>query len=725
MKRTSRASIHALIVAVFAGLSAINPAHAASAPIPDTPRRPVTDEYQGSKIADDYRWLEDSADPAVKKWSDAQNAHTREYFNALPDQAGVRARVDALIRSNSVSYAPQVKRGGLLFSYKNDPKKQQPMLVTLAAESDLASERTIVDPNALDARGSIAIDWFVASPDGRTAAVSLSTGGSEAGDLHLYDVRTGRETGETIPRVQNGTAGGSVAFAPDGKGFWYTRYPRGSEHAPEDSGFYQQVWFHQIGTRTGDDTYELGRDFPKIAEILLDLKADGKWVVAEVKNGDGGEAAYFLRPTAPKGKWTQISAFADKIVHAAFGVDDALYLLSRAGAPKGRILRLPLGPEVRLGQAVELVPESDGAIQEFLPTTSRLYVNDLLGGPSRVRVYDLKGRRLADLPILDVSSVTGLVPLEGDDILFANGSYLQLPAWRRFNAASGKATVTALAMTSIADYSDCEVVREYAKSKDGTMVPLNIIKRKSARLDGANPTILYAYGGYGVSETPAFSASRRVWLDQGGIYVTANIRGGGEYGDQWHLDGNLLKKQNDYDDFYACARWLIEHKYTSEAHLAILGGSNGGLLMGAALTQHPETYRAVVSLVGVYDMLRVELTSNGAFNVTEYGTVKDPEQFKVLLSYSPYHHVVNGVSYPSILLTTGANDPRVEPWHSRKFCARLQAASASGHPVLLRTSDSSGHGIGSPLDEIIAERADMYAFLFHELGVTFNSAAIP
>jgi prolyl oligopeptidase len=223
-----------------------------------------------------------------------------------------------------------------------------------------------------------------------------------------------------------------------------------------------------------------------------------------------------------------------------------------------------------------------------------------------------------------------------------------------------------------------------------------------------------------VSQTPVFATPLRLWLDQGGIYVVANIRGGGEFGDQWHLDGNLLKKQNDYDDFYACASWLVEQRYTSPERLAIMGGSNGGLLMGAALTQHPGLYRAVVSRVGIYDMLRVEDTSNGAFNVTEYGTVKDPGQFKALYAYSPYHHVVDGVRYPSILLTTGANDPRVEPWHSRKFCARLQAANASANPILLRTTDKAGHGIGSSLDEIIAERADIYAFLLHELGVGFH-----
>ena len=685
-------------------------------PAPDTPKVPVVDEYHGTKVVDDYRWLENTGDPAVKRWSDAQNARTRAYLDALPRRDEIKSRLDRLVRSSSVSYGVSVLRGGLLFAYKSDPKKQQAMVVTLASADDANSEHVIVDPNALDSKGSISIDWFVPSLDGRMVGLSLSKGGSEAGDLHLYDVATAREIGEVIPHVQNGTAGGSMAFSPDGTGFWYTRYPRGTEHAPQDAGFYQQVWYHRIGTGTEDDSYELGRDLPKIAEIALAAKEDGKWVLAEVKNGDGGEVAYFLRPSAPGGAWTQVSTFSDRIVHFAFGADDALYLMSRAGAPRGKILRLPLDGAPSLAKARLVVPESEGAISAFEPTRSRLYVDYLIGGPSRVGVFDLSGRPLKDLPLLPVSSTSGLVRLDGDDVLFQNGSYLLPPAWYRFEEATGAVRPTALRITSLAEYSDCEVVRDFAKSRDGTLVPLNIIKLKTAKLDGANPTILYAYGGYGVSETPSFSASRRVWLEHGGIYVDANIRGGGEYGDQWHLDGNMLRKQNDYDDFYACARWLIDHRYTSEARLAIMGGSNGGLLMGAALTQHPETYRAVVSMVGIYDMLRVELTTNGAFNVTEYGTVKDPEQFRALYGYSPYHHVVDGTRYPSVLLTTGANDPRVEPWHSRKFCARLQAATASQNPVLLRTSDSSGHGIGSSLDEIIAERTDMYLFLLHELG---------
>src|SRR5664280_146046 len=408
---------------------AIIPTVAASAlavdllPAPETPKIPILTEYHGVNVTYDYRWLEDSASPSVKDWSNAQNRRTRAWLDALPNLPAVRSRIDYLIRSSSVAYVVQVQRGGRLFALKVDPRRQQPILVTLADADDLKTEQTIVDPNALDAHGAITIDWFVVSLDGRTVGVSLSRGGSEEGDLHLYDVATGKGVGEMIPHVQNGTAGGSIAFTPDGKGFWYTRYPRGQEHAPEDAGFFQQVWFHRIGTKTEDDVYELGKGLPKIAEIALEAKEDGQWILAEVKNGDGGEVAYYLRSTAAGAGWTQITTFADKVVHSAFGVDNAVYLMARAGAARGKILRLPLTGAPALATATVIVPESDGAIQDFVPTRSRLYVNDLLGGPSRVRIVGLDGKLQGNLPLLPVSSVREIVRLDGDDVLFANTSY--------------------------------------------------------------------------------------------------------------------------------------------------------------------------------------------------------------------------------------------------------------------------------------------------------------
>jgi prolyl oligopeptidase len=363
------------------------------------------------------------------------------------------------------------------------------------------------------------------------------------------------------------------------------------------------------------------------------------------------------------------------------------------------------------------------AIDDFAPTASRLYVCDLVGGPSRLRLFDLRGTQLGFLPLPLNTSVRGLVPLGGDGAAFERESFVEPGAWYRFDPTTWKVTATRLRMESPADFSDVEVRREFALSKDGTRIPLNILVRKGTALDGTAPAILYGYGGYGLAERPSFDPARRLWLEQGGVYAIANVRGGGEFGQSWHHAGNMTRKQNVFDDFAACAEYLIERRYTSRSRLAAEGASNGGTLMGATLVQHPELCRAIVSQVGVYDMLRVELTPNGEFNTTEFGTVKDPDQFKALYAYSPYHNVRDGTPYPAVLLMTGDNDPRVDPMHSRKMTARLLAASASDHPILLRTSAHTGHGGGTPLSSRNAERADAYAFLVTELGVSYRPAA--
>jgi prolyl oligopeptidase len=319
-----------------------------------------------------------------------------------------------------------------------------------------------------------------------------------------------------------------------------------------------------------------------------------------------------------------------------------------------------------------------------------------------------------------LSSVRGLIRLGDGEVAWLSESYLSPAAWYRLDEASGAVTRLPLSPPSSVDFSDVEVRREVAVSGDGTKVPMSIILRKGTRLDGKNPTILYGYGGYGVSQTPTFVPVRKLWLELGGVYAIANLRGGGEYGEAWHQAGMLSRKQNVFDDFAACARHLVARRYTSPARLGLLGGSNGGLLMGAMITQHPDLMRAVVAAVGVFDMLRVELHPNGAFNVTEYGTVRDPAQFRALYAYSPYHRVKDGTRYPAVLLTAGNRDPRVDAWHARKMAARLQAATATGRPVLLRVSDS-GHGIDSALDERIAETADLYAFFLHELSVPLEA----
>jgi prolyl oligopeptidase len=683
-------------------------------PPPQTPKKPLTDEYHGVTVQDPYQWLENDDDPEVKAWSDAQSQRTRAYLDKLPGRAAIEKHLTAWYAKTSPSYFSLVSRPGILFAIKFQPPKQQPLLVTLVSANDLKSEKVVLDPNVLDAKGTTAIDWFVPSLDGKHVAVSLSKGGSEDGTLHFYETTTGKALPDTIARVQYPTAGGSAAWNADGAGIYYTRFPRKGERPEADLNFYQQVYFHKLGTADTEDTYSIGKDVPRIAEIALEASRDGRYILATVANGDGGDFAHYL--LGPDGAWKQITQFSDQIKAARLGRDKALYLVSRAGAPRGKILRLPLDrPELK--NAVEIVPTGEAVIGQIVPAADALYVGDLLGGPSQIRRFGLDGRGEAIIPVPKISAVQEMLALEDNSLLFRDVSYTEPAAW--FHCAQGKTepVKTALRNTSPVSFADIEVTREFATSKDGARVPLNIVFRKGMKRDGQNPTLLYAYGGYGISMAPNFDFTRRLWFDRRGVYVVANIRGGGEFGEEWHKAGNLTKKQNVFDDFAAAAEYLMKEKYTRPEELAIQGGSNGGLLMGAMITQHPDLMRAVVSSVGIYDMLRVELAPNGAFNVTEFGTVKDPEQFKALYAYSPYHHVVDGTKYPSILMMTGANDGRVAPYHSRKMTARLDEANKSDNPILLRTSSSAGHGIGTALSERIKQSADIYAFLFTQLGM--------
>ncbi|HLJ09654.1 MAG TPA: prolyl oligopeptidase family serine peptidase [Planctomycetaceae bacterium] len=689
---------------------------------------PVTDDYHGVSVTDDYRWLEDGNDPAVRKWSDAQNAHARAFLDHLPHVAEIRARVTEIMSAKSIIYSSVEYRRGTLFAIQREPPKQQPFLIvvpSLDSLESLAGTRILVDPNAIDSKGATSIDWYVPSPDGKLAAVSLSHAGAEVGDVHVYETSSGRQVHEVIPRVNTGTAGGDLAWMPDGSGFFYTRHPREGERPPADIDFYQQAYFHKLGTPTEEDRYEIGKDFPRVAEIEFTMHEKSGTLLATVQNGDGGEFAHYLRSS--DGTWKRLADFADRVIQAAFDRDGDLFFISRVGAPRGKIVRVPLSnPD--LGGAKTIVPEGPDTIvtsfyhapPSLLATEKRLFVVYQLGGPSELRVFDLEGNRLEGPRQLALSAVGGLTKLDGDDVLFSNMSYVEPLAYRRFRADSGKTEPTGLATKSPVAFSGVEVVREFAISKDGTKVPVNIMLPAGAKRDGANPMLVTGYGGYGVNLTPAFSAVRKVLLEQGVILAVANLRGGGEYGEPWHLQGNLTKKQNVFDDFAAVLRHVVDRRYTSREKLAIEGGSNGGLLMGATLTQHPELVKAVVSHVGIYDMLRVELSPNGVFNIAEFGTVAKADQFRALYAYSPYHHVVEGARYPAVLFLTGANDPRVDPMQSRKMTARLQAASSADATVLLRTSSDSGQGAGTALSERIEQTVDVDAFLFEELGVTYR-----
>ncbi len=702
------------LVSVLAGQTAQAPQPARN------PRSPVVDIHHGVEVVDPYRWLEDSQSPEVKAWSEAQAAAARAHLDGLPSAKEIREQVKAITLARSPTWFDLVERRGALFARKSDPARQQPILVWMASPNDPSKERVLLDPSVLDPSGKTTIDWFVPSPDGRKIAVSLSKGGTESGDAHVFDVATMKPIGEPIRRVHGGTAGGSLAWNGDGTGFWYTRYPREGERPAADLPFYQQVWFHQLGKPESTDRKELGDELPRIAEVELHARRDGKWVLALVKNGDGGESELWLRQ-AGKAPWKRLSRFADLAVGAEFGDGPDLFVLSRKGAPRGQILHVSLPPKGAdpLGSARVLVPQGSDAIEGMVAVRDRLYVSEMAGGPSRLRMISRSGKALGEVPILPVSAVYQVVPVPGLGILFQNTSWIEPIAWYSFDPGTGRVAKTRLAAVSPVDLSGAEAVRGWAASKDGTRVPVDVIRMKGTKLDGDRPTILYGYGGYGVNERPRFAALRALWLLNGGVYASAVLRGGGEFGEEWHLAGNLTRKQNVFDDFIAVAEWLVKEGYTRPQRLALLGGSNGGLLVNAVVAQRPDLVRAAASLVGISDMVRVETTPNGAFNVTEFGTVKDPDQFRALFAYSPYHHVVDGTRYPAVLLTAGEGDPRVDSWHAKKMAARLQEATASGRPVVLRLS-GWGHGMGTSRDEAIAEAADLWTFFFAELGVPFH-----
>jgi prolyl oligopeptidase len=684
-------------------------------PLPgiETPRVPVTTVYHGVEVTEDYRWLEDTADETTAAWTAAQGRRTREYLDALPCRAALRARVGQLVQAESMSYLELGRGGPTYFALKRQPPRQQPFLVALSDLDGGGPERVVVDPNVLDPSGDTTIDFFVPSPDGTLVAVSLSEHGSEDGTIFVYDAATGEVVDTPIAHANPAAGVPSLAWRHDARGFWYGK--------SDAEGFNQAVWFHEIGSTA--DTAELTGPFadPEIVENILTTSVDGHWAMDRAEKGDGGEWQIFVRcqPTGDNvgSEWWQVAGIADKCVAAALAAD-SLFLLSHATSPRGSVLRVRLTAGATVADAEEVVAPGGVAITDLAVTGGTLWVGDIDGGPCGIRRFELDGTPLPTVAVPPVSTVSDLAATAADEVVWAVESYTEPAAW--WVATDGaEPRRTALGTTTSVDLSGYQVSREFATSKDGTRVPLNVIAAPGTPRDGSRPALLTAYGGYAISMSPSFAPHVLAWLEQGGVYVVANIRGGGEYGEEWHQQGRLAAKQNCFDDFIACADHLVATGITSRDTLAILGGSNGGLLMGAVLTQRPDLARAVVAAVPVMDMLRVETTSNGRYNVTEYGTVEDPDMFAVLRAYSPYHNVVDGVRYPAVLLTAGEFDPRVEAWQPKKMTARLQAATASGEPILLRM-ESGGHGIGQSLGRRADTVTDWYAFFVDRLGIDYR-----
>jgi prolyl oligopeptidase len=687
-------------------------------PTIDTPREPVTTTYHGQDVTEDYRWLEESS-RRTEDWTVAQHARARAYLDSLPFREPIRQRCEAILKAAATTYSRPSRGGVTYFALKAQPPFQQPFLVALSSLDDTAGERIVLDPNALDESGATTIDWYVPSPDGALVAVSLSSHGTENGTLHVYETATGELTEVAIPRVNSGTAGGSLAWRHDAQAFWYTRHPAPGTVPDEELGFNQEVWFHRLGESPDHGRRELAGVFAddRITENLLSSSADGSWVINRAQKGDGGEWQIFLRSQGTEPDWRLVADLADECSAAVFG-GGALFLLSVKGAPHGKVLRLDVTARDTAADAKVVVPETPVTIEDIAASDSRLWVVDIDGGPSGMRLFDHHGHALPAATLPELCSVDPLVALGAEQVIWAVETFVSPRQWWTRADGDQEARRTALDTITPIDFTGIEVERMFATSKDGTRVPINVMARAGAAENGSAPVILYGYGGYAISMRPSFAPWRLVWLEQGGVFAIASVRGGGEYGREWHHAGRLAAKQNCFDDFVACAEHLVAAGVTSHELLGLMGGSNGGLLVGAVLTQRPDIAAAVVCAVPVLDALRSELTPNGAFNVTEFGSVQDPEMFRVLRAYSPYHAVHDGVPYPAVLLTAGEFDPRVEAHHAKKMTARLQAATSSDQPILLRM-EPGGHGAGQSLDQTVGLVTDYLTFFFDRLCGTY------
>lgn len=681
---------------------------------PETAKRPVTDTYWGTPVVDDYQYLERTDYLGVRDWAEAQSQRTRKWIDAHADHGESMRRLREFDAVESSQILDIRRAGDRYFALEKRRGNEQLILVAFESLDSVARRRVIVDPTAIDPMAHTSIDFFVPSPDGSKVAVSLSERGTENGTLYLYDAATGAPMADRIPRVNGGTAGGSAAWAADGQGIYVTRYPAPGERPDEDLPFYQQLVFHRLGSPISDDPIVLGPGLPRIAEISVATNESGTLLVIDVSNGDGGEHAYWI-VRAPGEAPIQIARFQDAVVDARFGRDGRLYLQRLGATPKGSILRLDPA-EATIEAATVVVPEGEGPIQSYALTDGAIHVTRLIGGPSILSSVILATGATTTYAWEEAVSIGDLVPLGGDSLLCRSQSYTKPPAYFIVQPGEPAPRPTGIATPAAADFSDCETQLLFAPAEDGTPIPLTILMRRGTPLDGTAPALLYGYGSYGISQTPSYKPERRILLDRGMVLAFAGVRGGGEYGEEWHRAANLERKKTSMDDFAACARYLIDRGYTNTGRLACEGGSAGGLLVYGAMVLYPDLFRAVVAHVGIGDALRTELSPNGVFNTTEFGTVKDERQFRGMLAYSPYHNVKEGRTYPALLALTGLNDPRVEPWQSFKMVARMQDASTKG-PVLLRTNATTGHGGGTARTERNRATADAYTFLFDQLGV--------
>ncbi|HEX6106331.1 MAG TPA: prolyl oligopeptidase family serine peptidase [Gemmatimonadales bacterium] len=674
------------------------------------PTRTAADEdvLHGETVPDPYRWLEDGESAETREWTDRQNALTEAYLAAVPAREAIRRRLGELLAIGALGVPAPVR--GRYFYQRRDGRQNQPVLY-LRHGAD-GEDRVVIDPNRLDAAGTTALDWYYPSEDGRLLAYGLSEGGSEQSVLHLLDVDRGTQLPDRIP----GTRAADLAWLPDASGFYYTRYPAAGQVPEGEEHYHRAVYFHPLGADPAADPLvfkpEQKEHWPGV-----DLSPDGRWLLISVARTFDQTDVYLLDRVSGGGPVPVAkdlpASFEGELAHGR------LFLRTNLDAPTFRLYAVD--PERPAQDAWrEIVPPSpDSVLEGVTVTANTLALSYLEHASSRLRLVALQGGPTREVPLPTLGSLFGTgAEWNGRELFFGFSSYTVPPSVYRMDLATGETSLWRRVEADV-EPDRFSVSQVAVRSRDGTSVTMFLVHRAGLERTGDHPVYLTGYGGFNISMTPAFSRSLLLWLERGGVVAVPNIRGGGEYGEEWHQQGMLGHKQNSFDDFIAAAEWLVAEGYTRPDRLAVAGGSNGGLLMGAVLTQRPDLFRAVVVQVPLLDMLRYHRFLIARLWIPEYGSADDPEQFQWLRAYSPYHHVCDGVVYPAVLLATAEGDSRVDPLHARKMAARLQAASSSGRPVLLRLESRAGHGAGKPLAKILDELTDTWTFVFSELGVEY------
>ncbi len=676
---------------------------------PDAKKVVQIDDYHGTKVSDPYRWLEDPDSPESRGWIDAENKVTLPYLQSLPKREELKERLTTLW--NYARYTAPFKRGDKYFYYKNDGLQNQSVLYV--TDSLSSSGKVLLDPNTFSKDGTVALSGLAVTEDGKTLAYGISKAGSDWREFKFLDIETGKDLSDNLKNIKFS----GVSWMRDGSGVFYSRYPEPNEETKlEDANFSQKLFYHELGTDQSTDVLIYERpDDPKLGINGL-VTEDGEWLLIYLRQGTSPKSQIYFKRLSDKNApiVPLINKFENQYNYVG-NVGSTFYFQTDKDATRSRLVSVNLLARTRVWN--EVIPEAQETLTGVSFINDQFVADYLKDAYSQIRIYSRDGKFIRNVELPGIGSAGGFGGRREDtETFYTYSSYNAPPTIYRYDMKTGNSTLFRKAEVDF-DSSAYEVKQVFYPSKDGTKIPMFIVAKKGIKLDGTNPTLLYGYGGFNISMTPGFSVSRLVWLEMGGVYAVANLRGGGEYGEKWHMAGTKANKQNVFDDFISAAEWLIANKYTSSRKLAIQGGSNGGLLVGAVLNQRPDLFGAALPAVGVMDMLRFHKFTIGWAWTSDYGSPDDAQDFKALYAYSPLHNIKKGTRYPAVLITTADHDDRVVPAHSFKYAATLQAAQAGDAPVLIRIETDAGHGAGKPTSKIIEEVADTYAFLMQNLGM--------